>query len=123
MGTISNLVTADHREGEADSAETELLFHCYKYLDCDSCDVSLHEKSVAVSAWCLLLARPHRMLLCLLLQPSQPSPCYALRWVVTLEHQTLSHTVASTAEYLNKLLSFSEMRALVVPLNMSFYLF
>lgn len=74
MGTISNLVTADHREGEADSAETELFFHCYKYLDCDSCDVSLHEKSVAVSAWCLLLARPHRMLLCLLLQPSQPSP-------------------------------------------------
>ena len=56
MGTISNLVTADHREGEADSTETELLFHCYKYLDCDSCDVSLHEKSVAVSAWVLLLA-------------------------------------------------------------------
>ena len=51
----------------------------------------------------------------LALSQSQPSPdwyCYALRWVVTLEHTPAWHY----QRYGNKLLSFSEMRGPVVPL-------
>ena len=70
MGTISNLVSGDHR-GAVGPASQPVRADCYKYFHCLRSDWDLtvkclHEKSVAVSAWLLLLALagpdPHQAL-------------------------------------------------------------